>query len=99
MFENINQLFKGKNVLITGHTGFKGAWLAIWLNEIGANVIGYALDLEVENNLYLLSNLKDKIIDIRGDIRDFDKLNSVFNRYKPEVVFHLAAQLLVKCSL
>ena len=98
MFENVNQLFKGKNVLITGHTGFKGAWLAIWLNEIGANVIGYALDPEVENNLYLLSNLKDKIINIRGDIRDFDKLNSVFNQYKPEVVFHLAAQPLVKYS-
>ena len=54
MLENLTQSLKGKNVLITGHTGFKGAWLAIWLNEIGANVIGYALDPIVKNNLYLL---------------------------------------------
>jgi CDP-glucose 4,6-dehydratase len=97
MFENLN-LLKGKTVLVTGHTGFKGAWLAIWLNKIGANVIGYALDPIGENNLFNLSNLKDKMIDIRGDIRNSEKLNSVFEQYHPEVVFHLAAQPLVKFS-
>jgi CDP-glucose 4,6-dehydratase len=97
MFKNIN-LLKNKTVLITGHTGFKGAWLAIWLNEIGARVIGYSLDPIGENNLFALSNLKDKIIDIRGDIRDYKKLKMVFDQYQPEVVFHLAAQPLVKYS-
>jgi CDP-glucose 4,6-dehydratase len=97
MFNNLSSL-KGKTVLITGHTGFKGAWLAIWLNEIGAKVIGYSLDPVGEKNLSVLSNIKDKIVDIRGDIRDLEKLKSVFDRYEPEVVFHLAAQPLVKYS-
>lgn len=97
MFESLSQL-KGKTVLVTGHTGFKGAWLTIWLNEIGARVIGYSLDPAGENNLFLLANLQDKIIDIRGDIRDLKKLRSIFDQYQPEVVFHLAAQPLVKLS-
>lgn len=98
MFEHLPQAFRGKNVLITGHTGFKGAWLAVWLNELGANVIGYSLDPAGETNLFQLANLKDKIVDIRGDIRDFEKLKSVFHDYKPEIVFHLAAQPLVNYS-
>ena len=97
MFENLNQL-KGKTVLVTGHTGFKGAWLTIWLNEIGARVIGYSLDPVGENNLFSLAKLQEKIIDIRGDIRDLEKLKSIFDQYQPEVVFHLAAQPLVKFS-
>lgn len=93
-----NGIFKNKKVLITGHTGFKGSWLSIWLNELGANVIGYALDPYTDKDNFVLANLAKKIIDIRGDIRDFDKLDSIFNKYKPEIIFHLAAQPLVRQS-
>jgi len=93
-----NNIYKGKRVLVTGHTGFKGSWMTIWLNELGAEVIGYALDPYTEKDNYVLSNLSDKIIDIRGDIRDREKLAEVFEKYKPEIVFHLAAQPLVRLS-
>lgn len=92
------KIYKGKNVLITGHTGFKGSWMSIWLNSLGANVIGYALDPYTEYDNFVVSNLKDKIIDIRGDIRDKNKLNEVFKKYKPEFVFHMAAQPIVSIS-
>jgi len=93
-----NDIYKGKTVLITGHTGFKGSWLAIWLHELGAKVIGYALDPYTEKGNYILAGLESKIIDIRGDIRDSDRLNEVFQEFKPEFVFHLAAQSLVGLS-
>jgi CDP-glucose 4,6-dehydratase len=90
--------FNGKNVLVTGHTGFKGSWLSIWLNELGANVIGYSLDPEDVNGNFSLSLIKNNIVDLRGDIRDADLLNSAFKAYKPEIVFHLAAQPIVRTS-
>lgn len=96
--EQIIKTYKGKTVLVTGHTGFKGSWLSIWLNLLGARVIGYSLDPYTENDNFVVSNIKDKIIDIRGDIRDFDKLSNVFSKYNPEIVFHLAAQPLVRLS-
>lgn len=91
----INNFWKDKTVLVTGHTGFKGSWLCIYLLELGANVVGYALPPRNEKDNYNLSNLKDKIIDIKGDIRDFDKLKNVFTTYNPDIIFHLAAQPLV----
>ena len=93
-----NGFYKDKRVLITGHTGFKGTWLSIWLNELGAKVVGYGLDPYTENDNFIVTGLKDKIIDTRGDIRDCEKLQQVFTKYKPEIVFHLAAQPLVKLS-
>lgn len=93
-----NDIYRGKTVLITGHTGFKGSWLSIWLKELGANVVGFALNPYTEKDNFVLSNLKDKIIDIRGDIRDRKKLQEVFIKYQPEIVFHLAAQPLVRLS-
>ena len=90
--------FCGKRILITGHSGFKGSWLSIWLNELGAKVIGYALDPYTPKDNFILSNLSEKIIDIRGDILDINKLKKVFNEYQPEIVFHLAAQPLVRLS-
>jgi len=91
--------YQGKRVLITGHTGFKGSWLAIWLHELGAEVIGFALDPYSERDNFVLSGIGTKIkADLRGDIRDGQLLKDVFQQYKPEIVFHLAAQPLVRLS-
>ena len=89
-------IYKNKTVLVTGHTGFKGSWLSFWLNEMGAKVVGYSLEAPTTPNHIELLNLN--IDSIVGDIRDLDKLNQVFNKYKPDIVFHLAAQALVKLS-
>ena len=92
MFDNI---YKNKSVLVTGDTGFKGSWLSIWLKEIGANVIGYALEPKTNKDNYVVCGLEQKINHIDGDMRDFEKLKSVLKKYEPEIVFHLAAQALV----
>jgi len=96
--KNFNNVYKGKKVLVTGHTGFKGSWLSIWLKELGAEVIGYSLDPYAEKDNFVLSHLSEKIVDIRGDIRDRKHLRKVFDKYQPEIVFHLAAQPLVRLS-
>ena len=89
-------MYKGKTVLITGHTGFKGSWLVYWLKQMGANVIGYSLEAPTSPNHIDLLNLD--IVSVIGDIRDLDKLNQTFEKYKPDIVFHLAAQALVRPS-
>ena len=90
--------FKGKKILITGHTGFKGSWLTLWLIKLGAKVIGYSLEPPTKPSLFEILNLKEKIVHIIGDIRDEEKLKNIFKKYKPEIVFHLAAQSLVRFS-
>lgn len=90
--------YKDKKVLVTGHTGFKGSWLTIWLEAMGAEVIGFSLDPYSERDNFVLSEISSKIIDIRGDIRDKNTLTEVFSKYRPEIVFHLAAQPLVRLS-
>ncbi len=95
MFDDI---YKNKKVLITGHTGFKGSWLAIWLKELGANVVGYALEPPSEPNNFEATQLREKITHIHGDIRDLDCLMGAFQKYQPEFVFHLAAQPIVRLS-
>ena len=95
MFKNI---YKNKKVLITGHTGFKGSWLSIWLKMMGADVSGYALEPYTELDNFVVSKLENKITHIIGDIRDYENLLNVFNEHKPEIVFHLAAQPLVRES-
>ena len=85
-------VFNGLTVLVTGHTGFKGSWLSIWLNELGARVIGYSLDPPTVENNFNLTNLNKKFIDIRGDVNDLNALTETIKKYKPQVVFHLAAQ-------
>lgn len=94
-----NDFFRGKRVLITGHTGFKGSWLAIWLHELGAKVYGVGLDPYSAKDNYVLSGIGKKIdADLRGDIRDGKLMKNIFNEYQPEIVFHLAAQPLVRLS-
>lgn len=93
-----DDFYKRKKVLITGHTGFKGSWLAIWLHKLGAEVIGYALDPVSDRDNFVLSGIGSKITDLRGDIRDKEELKRVMATYQPEIVFHLAAQALVRLS-
>ena len=93
-----NDVFKDKTVLITGHTGFKGSWLSIWLRELGANVVGFALEPYTMKDNFVLCGLKDKLTHIIGDVRDYEKLKKVFDKYQPEFVFHLAAQPIVRES-
>ncbi|MFH1122738.1 MAG: CDP-glucose 4,6-dehydratase [Pseudomonadota bacterium] len=95
MFDNI---YKNKTVLITGHTGFKGSWLAIWLKELGAEVIGCALDPPSDPNNFQAVKLKEKITHIQGDVRNLAHLLEAFKEYQPEFIFHLAAQPLVRLS-
>lgn len=87
--------YKGKKVLITGHTGFKGSWMSALLVNAGADVIGYSVD---ESVLFNLCGVKEQITDIRGDIRDLNHLKAVFDEYKPEIVIHMSAQPLVRLS-
>ena len=91
-------VFKGRNVLITGHTGFKGSWLSLWLKELNANVVGYALKPPTEPNLFEILNLEREIISVIGDIRDLNNLNDTFQKYRPEFIFHLAAQSILRES-
>ena len=94
-----NNFYKGKKVLVTGHTGFKGSWLSIWLHELGAEVIGVGLEPYSEKDNFVLSGIGKNIkADIRADIRDEEKMKEIFAQYQPEIVFHLAAQPLVRLS-
>ena len=99
MIDIFDGFYKGKRVLVTGHTGFKGSWLSIWLRELGAEVIGVSLDPYSQRDNYVLSGIGSKIkADIRADIRDGKQLKEIFAEYQPEIVFHLAAQPLVRLS-
>lgn len=93
-----NHFYRGKKVLITGHTGFKGSWLSLWLHELGAEVTGFALDPYTEKDNFVLSNLSSKIKDIRGDVRNAQYLNEIIGQIQPDIIFHLAAQPLVILS-
>ncbi len=93
-----NNVFKDKAVLVTGHTGFKGSWLCIWLKELGANVFGYALEPYTDKDNFVVTGLQHKVAHIIGDVRDFHELRKVFEKYQPEFVFHLAAQAIVRES-
>ena len=88
----------GKRVLLTGHTGFKGSWLSLWLQSKGAQVVGYALAPPTEQNLFEAAGVAAGMTSVIGDIRDLDKLRKVFVRHQPEVVIHMAAQPLVRLS-
>lgn len=90
--------FRGKPVLVTGHTGFKGSWLSLWLCRLGAKVVGYALTPPTEPSLFVEAGLEQELVHVIGDVRDREHLQRVFAEQQPEIVFHLAAQPLVRLS-
>lgn len=91
-----NNIYNKRKVFLTGHTGFKGSWLALWLKELGADVTGYALDPEKTPNHWEL--LQSPLLDLRADINDYPRLKQSITEASPEIVFHLAAQPLVRRS-
>lgn len=91
-------IYPGKKVFVTGDTGFKGSWLALWLAELGADVTGFALEPPGTPSLFETLGLDKRIRHIQGDIRDFERLNRAVEETKPDIVFHLAAQSLVRRS-
>jgi CDP-glucose 4,6-dehydratase len=91
-------VWQGRRVFLTGHTGFKGGWLALWLAKLGANVRGYALDPYTTPNLIDAAHIGDVIEDTRGDINDLQKITASMASFAPEIVIHMAAQPLVRLS-
>lgn len=98
MREFLKTFYTNKKVLITGHTGFKGAWLSLWLLDLGAEVAGYALAPDTDPNLYDILGLGRRVNSFIGDVRDRERLRSFVSDFRPEIVIHMAAQPLVRCS-
>lgn len=96
--QKLKEFYKGKKILITGHTGFKGSWLCELLLELGAQVSGYSLLPATTPDLFSILGMENRITSFVGDIRNLDKLQDVFNKVQPEIVFHLAAQPIVRES-
>jgi len=90
--------WKGKTVLVTGHTGFKGSWLCLWLQSLGAKVVGYSLPPPTTPSMYELARVGENMASITADIRNLERFQAVVSEHSPEVVFHLAAQSLVRYS-
>ena len=90
--------YKGKKVLVTGHTGFKGSWMCKILKNAGADVAGFSLTPPTEPSLFDMANIGEGMNSIIGDVRDFDALKTVFDEVQPEIVLHLAAQPIVRDS-
>lgn len=94
-----NNIYKGKKVFLTGHTGFKGSWLALWLTQLGAEVCGYSLSPNTTPSLFNELDIQNKIsISTIGNILDTEKLNNTVANFQPDIIFHLAAQPLVRLS-
>lgn len=94
----MNKIFKNKKILITGHTGFKGSWLTFWLKNLGAKICGVSKDIPTNPSLFNTLKLRNRILDRRVDIRNLSSLKKIVKNFKPDFVFHLAAQSLVKKS-
>jgi CDP-glucose 4,6-dehydratase len=94
----MKRFFKNKTVIITGHTGFKGSWLSLVLIHLGAKVIGISNNIPSKPSFFQILKLGNKLKDLRADVRNLQKLKKIFKKYKPDYVFHLAAQSLVKKS-
>ena len=91
-------IYEGKTVLVTGHTGFIGSWLTLWLQSLGAKVVGYSLEPPTKPSLFETLGLENEITHIIGDIQDKQNLSDNIEKHKPEIVIHLAAQPLVRVS-
>ena len=91
-------VFCGARVLITGHTGFKGSWLSLWLSELGAEVYGMSIGVPTTPSHYISANINERVNDFKVDIRDLNLVKSNVNSIKPDFIFHLAAQAIVKKS-
>ena len=94
----MTEFWQGKKVLVTGHTGFKGSWLSVWLQMLGAEVVGYSLPAPTQPCLFELAQVGDRMTSLVGDVRDLDHLVQVMTKYQPEIVIHMAAQALVRES-
>ena len=90
--------WRGKRVLLTGHTGFKGSWLSLWLQSLGAEVTGYALTPSTNPSLFEVANVDKGMRSVIGDVRDLDRLVRIFTDHRPQIIFHMAAQPLVRYS-
>ena len=97
-FTELETFYRGKRVLVTGHTGFKGSWLCRILILAGAKVTGYSLNPPTDPSLFEIAGLEDLMDSVMGDVRDLEHMREVFDRVKPELVFHLAAQPIVRDS-
>jgi CDP-glucose 4,6-dehydratase len=95
MLQVFDGYYQGKTVLVTGDTGFKGSWLCVWLKLLGARVVGFAQEPPSQVSHYDVCALQDQIDHVTGDLRNFDQLKAAMDRYRPDIVFHLAAQALV----
>ena len=93
-----SEFWKGKKVFLTGHTGFKGSWLSIWLNSLGAVVKGYALKPATNPNLFTIAGIEGLVESDINDIRDYSALCASILEFSPDIVFHMAAQPLVRAS-
>jgi len=92
------EFWRGKRVFLTGHTGFKGGWLSLWLQQLGADVCGFSLDPPTEPNLFNVAQVADGMTSVKGDITEPASLNEAMQHHNPDIVFHLAAQPLVRYS-
>jgi CDP-glucose 4,6-dehydratase len=97
-FHNFGDVYCNNRVIVTGHTGFKGSWLSAWLLELGAEVLGYSLNIPTNPSNFEVLNLENKLEHVKGDVRDLTHLQQVFDRYRPDMVFHLAAQAITRLS-
>ena len=93
-----SSFWSNKRVLVTGHTGFKGGWLSIWLQRLGADVAGFALLPATDPNLFTLADVADGMRSVTGDVRDLNAISALVNEFRPEIIIHMAAQALVRPS-
>jgi CDP-glucose 4,6-dehydratase len=96
--DSFTRFYKGKRVLVTGHTGFKGGWLTAWLKLLGADIIGFALPPDTEPNLFSAAGIAGSMTSLFGDVTDLSAVSSVFEHYNPQIVIHAAAQAIVRRS-